>query len=200
MPDAIYATYILYLYTHRKKMPRFKPSWTKRKKGGHRSAAKVQNVRTGAAVSTEVAEDLVCQSTAEDLVCQSTAEEDDPVAPSIVSERVTVQTFLQGSQNVHKSSAIVVALCRHLVQKSLLRRHVTCTTLVQLPARVASPVPSCVYAITDRNCGLAKTGKGKTCSTCPAYDVQRSLGRMCGPTYVVYYTYVSGDAKSLVIQ
>ena len=147
MPDAIYATYILYLYTHRKKMPRFKPSWTKRKKGGHRSAAKVQNVQTGAAVSTEVAEDLVCQSTAEDLVCQSTAEEDDPVAPSTVSlpKRVTVQTFLQGSQNVHKSSAIVVALCRHLVQKSLLRRHVTCTTLVQLPARVASPVPSCVY-------------------------------------------------------
>ena len=66
-------------------MPRFKPSWTKRKKGGHRSAAKVQNVQTGAAVSTEVAEDLVCQSTAEDLVCQSTAEEDDPVAPSTVS-------------------------------------------------------------------------------------------------------------------
>ena len=152
MPDAIYATYILYLYTHRKKMPRFKPSWTKRKKGGHMSAAKVQNVQTGAAVSTEVAEDLVCQSTAEDLVCQSTAEEDDPVVPSIVSlpKRVTVQTFLQGSQNVHKSSAIVVALCRHLVQKSLLRRHVTCTTLVQLPARVASPVPSCVYDTTYR--------------------------------------------------
>ena len=138
MPDAIYATYILYLYTHRKKMPRLKPSWTKRKKGGYRSAAKVQNVQTGAAVSTEVAEDLVCQSTAEEY---------DPVAPSTVSlpKRVTVQIFLQGSQNVHKSSAIVVALCRHLVQKSLLRRHVTCTTLVQLPARVASPVPSCVY-------------------------------------------------------
>ena len=108
----MYAIYILYLYTHRKKMPQFKPSWTKRKKGGHRSAAKVQNVQTGAAVSTEVAEDLVCQSTAEDLVCQSTAEdlvcqstaedlvcqstaedlvcqstaeEDDPVAPSTVS-------------------------------------------------------------------------------------------------------------------
>ena len=45
----------------------------------------MQNVQTGAAVSTEVAEDLVCQSTAEDLVCQSTAEEDDPVAPSTVS-------------------------------------------------------------------------------------------------------------------
>ena len=45
----------------------------------------MQNVQTGAAVSTEVAEDLVCQSTAEDLVCQSTAEEDDPVAPCTVS-------------------------------------------------------------------------------------------------------------------
>ena len=75
-------------------MPQFKPSWTKRKKGGHRSAAKVQNVQTGAAVSTEVAEDLgcqstaenlVCQATAEDLVCQAIAEEDDPVALSTVS-------------------------------------------------------------------------------------------------------------------
>ena len=32
-----------------------------------------------------------------------------------------------------------------ILAKSLLRRHVTCTTLIQLPVRVASPVPSCVY-------------------------------------------------------
>ena len=52
------------------------------------------------------------------------------------------------------------------------------------------------------NCGLAKTGRVKNVVNCvrPAYDVQRSLGRMCGPTYVVYYTYASGDAQSLAIQ
>ena len=56
------------------------------------------------------------------------------------------------------------------------------------------------YRITDGNCGLAKTGKGKSRSTClawPAYDVQRSLRRMCWPAYVVY---VSVDAQSLAIQ
>ena len=39
------------------------------------------------------------------------------------------------------------------------------------------------HRIADGN----KTGKGKsrsTCPACPAYDVQRSLRRMCWPTYV----------------
>ena len=48
-----------------------------KKKGRHRSAAKVQNVQTGAKVSAEVAENMVCQSlaTEEDVGCRS-AEED----------------------------------------------------------------------------------------------------------------------------
>ena len=29
----------------------------------------------------------------------------------------------------------------------LLTKHVTCTTLWQLPVRIASPVPSCVYGV-----------------------------------------------------
>ena len=33
-----------------------------------------------------------------------------------------------------------------ILAKSLLRSHVTCTTLVQLPVRIASPVSLCVYA------------------------------------------------------
>ena len=48
-----------------------------------------------------------------------------------------VKTFISLPQSSSHFAAILA--------KSLLRRHVTCTTLVQLPVRVASPVPSCVY-------------------------------------------------------
>ena len=65
-------------------MPRSKPSWTKRKKGGHRSAAKVQDIQAGDEVTAEVPDDLVCQSTAVDLGGQST-ECDGMVTPSTAS-------------------------------------------------------------------------------------------------------------------